>query len=274
METAEGRSCRWCKNCIGDAVRADAVFCRVECRQAHFRFTRAHETARRCRVPIKVAYADPPYPGKAVVYADRPEARGEVDYLELVDRLRLDFPDGWALSTSAESLPRVLRICPVHVRVCAWFRGVRPAATGKLLNAWEPVIVWGGRRERRSLGGRRVDALEYTLRARRGDELRVIGAKPGTFCFWLFDLLGLLPGDAFHDLFPGSGRVGYAWEEFTGGAAAGAASGASQRGGPAATVKGVVGGVLVNGELAVDVAADGPSVLADPADGVLGVRAG
>jgi hypothetical protein len=210
------RLCKWCRGAIGERVRVDAVFCRVQCRQAHFRFCLAAETARKCRVPIRVAYADPPYPGKAAIYADRPESRGEVDFLELLDRLRVSFPDGWALSTSAESLPRILRLCPLQVRVCAWFRGVRPAATGKLLNGWEPVVVFGGRRERRTGGERRVDALEFTLRARRQDTARVIGSKPGSFCFWLFDLLGLLPGDEFVDLFPGSGRVGYAWEEFAG----------------------------------------------------------
>jgi len=213
---AFARVCKWCSHAISGSARADSVFCGVRCRQAHFRFVRGAEASRRCRVPIRVAYADPPYPGKSAIYAHEPGARGEVDLLGLVDRLRVEFPDGWALSTSADALPRVLRICPLNVRVCAWFRAARPAATGKLLNAWEPVIVYGGRVERRTLAARRVDALEYALRARRGDDQRVIGSKPGAFCFWLFDLLGLLAGDTFVDVFPGSGRVSYAFEEFSG----------------------------------------------------------
>jgi hypothetical protein len=39
----------------------------------------------------------------------------------------------------------------------------------------------------------------------------VHGAKPAAFCWWLFDLLGALPGDDLVDLFPGSGGVARAW---------------------------------------------------------------
>jgi hypothetical protein len=42
----------------------------------------------------------------------------------------------------------------------------------------------------------------------------VIGRKPETFCFWLFDCLGLEAEDDFYDLFPGSGAVMQAWEKF------------------------------------------------------------
>ena len=37
------------------------------------------------------------------------------------------------------------------------------------------------------------------------------GAKPMEFCWWIFDLLGMEPGDEFHDVFPGSGAVGKAY---------------------------------------------------------------
>ena len=91
---SEGRLCRWCEKSISARARADSVFCSVRCRQASFRFLREREVLRRCRVPLRVAYADPPYPGKAAIYADRPESRGEVDFLELLERLRVEFPDG------------------------------------------------------------------------------------------------------------------------------------------------------------------------------------
>ena len=42
---------------------------------------------------------------------------------------------------------------------------------------------------------------------------KLIGRKPLAFCAWLFDLLGMLPGDELVDLFPGSGGVGRAWHE-------------------------------------------------------------
>ena len=48
-------------------------------------------------------------------------------------------------------------------------------------------------------------------RIRTTDPRRVVGAKPAAFCWWLFDLLGALPGDELVDLFPGSGGIGRAW---------------------------------------------------------------
>jgi hypothetical protein len=42
----------------------------------------------------------------------------------------------------------------------------------------------------------------------------VIGAKPAAFCYWMFDLLGLLPGDDLVDLFPGTGGVTRAFRLF------------------------------------------------------------
>jgi len=53
--------------------------------------------------PLRLAYADPPYPGKAYLYRDHPDYGGEVDHAELIERLAAY--DGWALSTSAAALP-------------------------------------------------------------------------------------------------------------------------------------------------------------------------
>lgn len=40
------------------------------------------------------------------------------------------------------------------------------------------------------------------------------GAKPDEFCYWLFELLNMQPKDEFVDLFPGTGRVSRAWENW------------------------------------------------------------
>ncbi|GAB5543437.1 MAG: hypothetical protein SangKO_031970 [Sandaracinaceae bacterium] len=140
-----------------------------------------------------MAYADPPYPGKSGLYRGHPDYGGEVDHAELASRLK-GF-DGFALSTSAEALPRVLPLFGEGVRVAAWFRGQRTADASRPPNAWEPVIYRGARRV-----------------VRRRDPDRVIGAKPAAFCAWLFDLLDARADDAFHDLYPGSGGVLRAWE--------------------------------------------------------------
>jgi hypothetical protein len=161
---------------------------------------------------LRLAYADPPYPGKAWLYRDHPDYGGEVDHAALIARLA--GYDGWALSTSAEALPAVLALCPPGVRVAAWHRGARPTRSRWPLHAWEPVIYCGGRQlvsdERRAdsivCGAGPLDTLPG----------RVIGAKPAAVCRWIFTLLGAAPGDTLDDLFPGSGAVGRAWAAFTG----------------------------------------------------------
>jgi hypothetical protein len=42
----------------------------------------------------------------------------------------------------------------------------------------------------------------------------VVGMKPPAFCYWLFDLLAVAPGDTFDDLYPGSGIVTWALEQY------------------------------------------------------------
>jgi len=162
---------------------------------------------------MRLAYADPPYPGTAArYYREHPDFAGEVDHAELIRRLA-DGYDGWALSTSSRALPAILAEAVAQgscVHVAAWFRGARPAASAWPLVAWEPVVFAGGRR----LVSRDVahDALIYRARPRTTDPGRVIGAKPAAFAYWLFDLLGARPGDELLDLFPGSRGIGRAWE--------------------------------------------------------------
>lgn len=157
--------------------------------------------------PGVFAYADPPYPGlSSKYYRDEPTFAGEVDHRALVASLEASGYAGWALSTSARALRDVLGLCPPTARVCAWTKphGV-PRATRGIHNAWEPVIVVGGRQRRPGVR----DHLR-ALPARFGGELP--GRKPLAFCAWLFDLLGMAPGDQLVDLFPGTGVVTRAWE--------------------------------------------------------------
>jgi hypothetical protein len=79
------------------------------------------------------------------------------------------------------------------------------------LQAWEPVIYFGGRGYMSRVDARRLDALVHVARPRMTDPERVIGAKPAAFCFWMFGLMGALPCDEFDDLYPGSGGVARAW---------------------------------------------------------------
>jgi hypothetical protein len=209
------RICAWCRGPIPAAARRDAVCCSVRCRQARHRFIR---TVGRASVAggraLRLAYADPPYPGKAWLYRGHPDYAGEVDHAALIRRL--DQYDGWALSTSAAALPTVLAVCPPGVRVAAWHRGERPAASWQPLHGWEPVIYHGGRPvDPSSLEERRVDSLVHGVSPPTTLPGRVIGTKPAAFCRWIFTLLGAAPGDSLDDLFPGSGAITRAWALFT-----------------------------------------------------------
>jgi hypothetical protein len=183
------------------------VFCGHNCRQTAFRIRRRRETHRQARKPKRVAYADPPYPGMAWMYRDHADYAGEVDHAELVARLERDY-DGFALSTSAKALGQVLALFTRPYRVCAWVKPI--GVSGKTYgahNAWEPLIVVPARRLR---PGKR-DWLSARPAQLGGSTL--IGRKPEEFCVWMFGLVGMLPGDAFEDLYPGSGMVGRAWAE-------------------------------------------------------------
>lgn len=244
------RSCAWCGGAIPARARRDAITCSQPCRQARHRVVRYAAAGRDASLPAgadpsrpagaarRLAYADPPYPGKAHYYRGHPDYAGEVDHAALLSRLATY--DGWALSTSARALPAILALAVAQdlpVRVAAWIRGPRPHATARhALNAWEPVIYVpvasaGGDPSRAAAATRRagphdVSRVDQPLQARRLDVLthgvspmltlpgRVIGAKPAAFCRWMFDLVGATPHDILDDLYPGSGMVGKTWALF------------------------------------------------------------
>lgn len=154
--------------------------------------------------PIRIAYADPPYPGCSGLYKDHPDFDGEVDHAELVEKIRNY--DGWILHTSASALLEVWSLCP-EARCAAWVkpfaawkRNVYPAYT------WEPVLFHGGRKV---WGTRQTprDFIAEPITMKRG----LTGAKPEKVCHWCFDLLGADPNDQIDDLFPGTGAVMDAW---------------------------------------------------------------
>lgn len=164
--------------------------------------------------PMRFAYADPPYPGMARrCYRDHPDFGGEVDHAALLSQLQTF--DGWALSTSARALPAVCALAVaqgLEVRVAAWLRGARRTASAWPLSSWEPVVFAGGRRLVSTDVA--LDTLQHVSRPRLTDAKRVIGAKPAAFAYWLFDLLGALPGDELVDVFPGSGGIARAWSAY------------------------------------------------------------
>lgn len=160
---------------------------------------------------MNFAYADPPYIGQARKHYSADPRCAEVDHAELIQRLVSDFPDGWALSLSSPSLKQIIALCPDDVRVMAW---VKPFCAFKAnvnpAYAWEPVIVRGGRKRTREQATTR-DWLAESITLRKG----LTGAKPKEFCYWIFDVLNVQPGDTLDDLFPGTGIVSRCLTDYT-----------------------------------------------------------
>lgn len=169
---------------------------------------------------MRFGYADPPYVGQAKKhYGKHEDFAGEVDQKELVGMLVREFPDGWALSLSCQSLQEVLSYCPKGVRVCSWFKPWSNMLPGiRMQFSWEPIIVCGGRSGKHVKGDALlrdwVMANPDGFTFRQIEEDAVIGRKPERFCFWLFDALGGRGGDELVDLYSGSGAVGHAWRSW------------------------------------------------------------
>ena len=162
---------------------------------------------------MRVAYADPPYPGQSAKhYAGHPDYAGEVDHLELLTRLANEY-DGWLLHTSSTALPMVLwqaaAVGIADFRIMAW---VKPFAAFKrnvsVAYAWEPVLV---KPCRKPVVSKRLvlrDWIAEPVTLQRG----LSGAKPEAVCRWAFEVLGMEPDDELVDLYPGTGAVTAAWE--------------------------------------------------------------
>lgn len=211
MTTA--RICAWCRRPLLEQTHPAARFCGKKCRQTAWRLRQQLATERGpSEGALHFSYADPPYVGLSrKYYGDESTFAGEVDHPALIRRLEQQRTDGalagWALSCSVKSLRFLLPLCPDETRTCAWVKphGAAPATRGPH-NCWEALLVVPGRRRQPGV----PDYLS-AYPARGGGEL--MGRKPVAFCAWLFDLLGMLPGDSLDDLFPGTGVVGDAWRE-------------------------------------------------------------
>lgn len=160
----------------------------------------------RTTTPLRIAYADPPYPGLAKrYYGGEATYGGEVDHRELVASLRSSF-DGWALSTSRKALRDVLPLCPPETIVAPWVKpiGVSSRTAGPH-NTWEPLLVVPARRLRPGV-------RDWLSAQPARDHEDLMGAKPPTFVVWMLRLLGAIPGlDELVDLYPGTGIVGRVW---------------------------------------------------------------
>jgi hypothetical protein len=157
---------------------------------------------------VRLAYADPPYPGKAHLYPENTE----VDHGALIERLRAY--DGWALSTDTPGLRAVLSLCQDDVCVAAWVRTNAPPFNpdGRgAVRSWEPLIYVPAR----VFADNSHDRVRDVLHAHVPNGVLyqgLTGSKPPQFARWMFALLGAAVDDEFHDFYPGSGAIRAAWE--------------------------------------------------------------
>jgi hypothetical protein len=170
---------------------------------------------------MKVAYADPPYKGQALKHYAHDPRCAEVNHCLLIYRLTRF--DTFALSCKSNALelaellatfrralewrgkdPKRLRVSPWVKPFCSFKPNVNPAY------AWEPVIWYSSRpRTREQQTVKDFHSANITLKT------GLVGAKPFSFCYWLFKILNCQPGDEFFDLYPGTGAVSDAWARWT-----------------------------------------------------------
>lgn len=161
---------------------------------------------------MRFAYADPPYLGCGAKLYQRPEWDDVKTHQMLIEMLVRDFPDGWALSLSSQTLRDILPLCPATARVGAW---VKPFASFKPnVNpafCWEPVVFNGGRTKRSRTIDTVRDYHSENIALKRG----TVGAKPPCFSAWIVGLLGadVRQGDTITDIFFGSGAMLGVWRQ-------------------------------------------------------------
>jgi hypothetical protein len=164
---------------------------------------------------MKLAYADPPYPGQAQHhYKNDPSGivAEEVDHRELLIKLRDNY-DGWALSTSSPAA--IFIVGPLINELFPPF-SVRKAPWCKSFCSWKPTQRAQYTHEEvffvptRPKGSKDVPSVRDYLVCRMTMGKGTHGAKPPEFNNWVLNLMGYQPGDSVDDLYPGPGGMGEA----------------------------------------------------------------
>ena len=180
---------------------------------------------------MKLAIADPPYLGRAQRHygigasnghwhstQTRQDTRSplrttehhaaaewdtESRHEQLVRDLQHDY-QGWAIALLPSNLPAYLRWVPKDTRICTWVKPNGVPGGARVVNRWEPVLVYIPEPRRRAEAGRNTpDYLVASV-----EHVGHTGAKPAKWTRWVLDMLGYHPEvDTIDDLFAGSHQV-------------------------------------------------------------------
>lgn len=115
--------------------------------------------------------------------------------------------DGWAIATTPDGLGAYHPL-PINAQVMAWHKPTAMPGGGRLIERWEPVIVYIPEQRRTRASGRVSNVLTATAPSSRHGGQSFVGSKPEAWTHWVLDALGYDPEvDELDDLFPGSGAV-------------------------------------------------------------------
>jgi hypothetical protein len=181
---------------------------------------------------MKLAIADPPYLGRAVMFYGEQDAHGmnvggninpvrKADrhpdaavwddpfaHKQMVHELMRDY-EGWAIAMVPDSLRHYLQWVPERTRIAVWHNPRTMPAGQHPRRRWEPVLVYvpEGRRRIIDVKGPHVgDVLSAPNISGNVDTFA--GAKPEAWTRWVLDMLGYDDEqDTVTDLFAGSGAV-------------------------------------------------------------------
>ncbi len=151
---------------------------------------------------MRFAYADPPYylQGKKHYSKHHKEAAKWDNisaHLDLIHKLLIEYPDGWALSCNPADLRHYL--VDSTMRICVWTKGFHQIRPVSVQYAWEAVILYGGRKQ-----SKRKPMVRDWITGHPTRRKGLVGAKPDYFNDWILDLLNYQQGDELIDLFPGT----------------------------------------------------------------------
>lgn len=177
---------------------------------------------------MRLAIADPPYLGRAALWyggkgrskqgstgrtCGRDELAAEyhpdaarwdspAEHTRLMARLEADW-DGWAMASSAKTLPLIAGGIPERARIAVWHVTNAIPDGARVHSKWEAVIVRVPDQRRARSTGTTVPDVLTAAHPKSG----FVGSKPPAWTSWVLDMLGAQPDDQIDDIFPGSGAV-------------------------------------------------------------------